>query len=179
MSEFSESYHLRSERQDDAVELLRRADLAGFVFKPINGWVTFVAEDGSFDADERVVTAAGKKTLLHYTSTEDHGWSFTLFAEGKPVTAYRCAWDSDVEFDDSTYSRAVLVQHIPVAKAKDLTEFETHLRPESFDEAIGAEASKLFAEAVGLENFEWLSFDYMDSDYDDTSDDFKGVVVVD
>ena len=46
MSEFSESYHLRSERQDDAVELLRRAKLKGYVYPPTSGWVTFLAEQG-------------------------------------------------------------------------------------------------------------------------------------
>jgi len=34
MSEFSESYHLRSERAEDAVELLRRAERKGYVYQP-------------------------------------------------------------------------------------------------------------------------------------------------
>ena len=51
MSEFSESYHLRSERADDAIELLRRAKRKGYVYQPINGWITFLAEEGVFEPD--------------------------------------------------------------------------------------------------------------------------------
>jgi hypothetical protein len=40
MSEFSESDHLRSERPEDAIELLRSARRKGFVYEPGNGWVT-------------------------------------------------------------------------------------------------------------------------------------------
>ena len=75
MSEFSESYHLRSDRMEDAVELLQRAKLRGYVYQPVNGWVTFLAQDGVFEPDEKIVAAA-TKPLLHYVSAEDHGWSF-------------------------------------------------------------------------------------------------------
>jgi hypothetical protein len=87
MSEFSESYHLRSERAEDAVELLRRAKRKGYVYQPVSGWVTFVAEKGVFEPDERIVAAA-THPLLHYVSAEDHGWSFALYDSTRVVCAY-------------------------------------------------------------------------------------------
>ena len=107
MSEFSESYHLRSERAEDAIELLRRAGRKGYVYQPVNGWVTFLAEEGTFEPDERIVAAA-TRPLLHYVSAEDHGWSFALFDRTNEVCGYRCDWDDDIKVDASNYSRAVL-----------------------------------------------------------------------
>src|SRR6476620_5469122 len=114
MSEFSESYHLRSERADDAVELLRRAKRKGYVFQPANGWVTFLVEEGNFEPDRQIVAAA-THPLLHYVSAEDHGWSFALFDRTKIVSAYRCDWNHDIEAKDSQYSRAALQQFVPSA----------------------------------------------------------------
>jgi len=114
MSEFSESYHLRSERADDAIELLRRAKRKGYVYEPVNGWVSFVAEDGVFEPDERIVAAA-TQPLLHFVSAEDHGWSFALFDGGKVVCGYRCEWENDITGDDSKYSRQALQRVVPSA----------------------------------------------------------------
>ena len=52
MSEFSESYHLRSERAQDAIDILKSAGKKGYVYEPINGWVTFLPEGGVFEPDE-------------------------------------------------------------------------------------------------------------------------------
>src|SRR5437899_2850763 len=115
MSEFSESYHLRSERAEDAIELLRRAKRKGYVYRPVNGWVTFLAEEGVFEPDERIVVAA-THPLLHYVSAEDHGWSFTLYDLAKVICSYRCEWDDDIRYDDSSYSRAALQEVVPWAQ---------------------------------------------------------------
>ena len=61
MSEFSESYHLRSERQEDAVELLRRAKLKGYVYQPVSGWVTFLAEQGVFEPSPTMMAQASSR----------------------------------------------------------------------------------------------------------------------
>src|SRR5436309_3455455 len=107
MSEFTESYNLRSERHDDACALLRQLGISGYVYPPGSGWVTFVTEGGNFEPDQRIVSAA-RQPLLHYVSAEDHGWSFTLFDGGEVVSAYRCDWTDDIPFDDSHYSRVAL-----------------------------------------------------------------------
>lgn len=62
MSEFSESFHLRSEDRADGVDLLRRAKTTGYVFEPRDGWVTVLSPRGSMpglgDREERVLAAA-------------------------------------------------------------------------------------------------------------------------
>ena len=103
MSEFSESYHLRGSDINEAAALLRRAGLKGYVFPPSNGWISFVAEQNSFEPDPRVVVK-NTGTLLHYVSAEDHGWSFALFEGADLACGYGCNWDEDVQVDDSRYS---------------------------------------------------------------------------
>jgi hypothetical protein len=177
MSEFSESYHLRTERAKEAVELLRRAERKGFVFEPVNGWVTFVAQEGTFEPDERIVAAANQP-LLHYVSAEDHGWSFTLFNDAEVVSAYRCDWDEDVRTDDSRYSRSALEETVPSADQELLDEFESHLHPTDVDEVFEVEASKLLAQALRLEHYDWLSYDYIARDRGDSPDESSDVTEV-
>ena len=174
MSEFSESYHLRSERADDAIEILRLAKRKGYVYQPANGWVSFVAEDGVFEPDERIVAAA-RLPLLHFVSAEDHGWSFTLFDRGNVVSAYRCNWENDITADDSRYSRETLQRLVPSAHPSSLDELERRLHPTDIDELLAVNRSRLFAQAVGLEHYEWLSYDYIVSD---SPDDHPDVIEV-
>lgn len=94
MSEFSESYHLRSTDIADGISLLRRAGLKGYVFPPQQGWVSIVAEENSFAPDQRIVSE-NQGSLLHYVSAEDHGWSFALFEHQRLVCGYDCGWDDD------------------------------------------------------------------------------------
>jgi len=177
MSEFSESYHLRSERAEDAVELLRRAKRKGYVYPPANGWVTFVAEEGVFEPDERIVGAASRP-LLHYVSAEDHGWSFTLFDHTKAVSGYRCDWDDEISVDDTRYSRAVLQRYVPSAQPSLFDDFESWLHPKEFDELFEAEPAKLLAQAIGLEHYDWLAYDYVARSFHDSPGDFPGMIEV-
>jgi hypothetical protein len=174
MSEFSESYHLRSDRAEDAMELLRHVRRKGYVYQPANGWVTFVAEGGVFEPDERIATAASQP-LLHFVSAEDHGWSFTLFDQGKIVSGYRCDWENDITSDDSRYSREALQQLVPSAEPELLDEFERRMHPKDFDELLAANRSRLLAQALGLEHYEWLAYDYIASD---SPDDHPDVIEV-
>lgn len=173
MSEFSESYHLRSERAEDAVELLRRAERKGYVYPPSNGWVTFVAEEGTFEPDERIIAAA-HHPLLHYVSAEDYGWSFSLFDHANVVSRYRCDWnDDDISVDDSEYSREALQKLVSSAQ---FAEFEQRLHPKDFDEVFEAEPAKLLAQALGLKHYEWLAYDYVAGNFHDSPRDFPGVI---
>src|SRR5688572_20278635 len=141
MSEFSESYHLRSESPGDAIQLLRRAKRKGFVYESTNGWVTFLPEKGNFEPDQQVVAAA-TLPLLHYVSAEDHGWSFTLYNGAKVVSAYRCDWDDTITVGDSNYSRAALEQLIPSLNPALLDQLEARLHPQEFEELSEVDASK-------------------------------------
>jgi hypothetical protein len=177
MSEFSESYHLRSNRAEDAIELLRRAKRKGYVYQPVNGWVTFVAEKGVFEPDERVVTAA-TQPLLHFVSCEDHGWSFMLFDRKKVVSAYRCDWDDKIGVDASRYSRAALREFVPSAQPALLDEFERRLHPKDIDDLFEAEPSRLLAQALGLEHYYWFCYNDMASDFHESPEDHTDVTEV-
>jgi hypothetical protein len=177
MSEFSESYHLRSERAEDAIELLRSAKRKGFVYEPANGWVTFVAEDANFEPDKRIVSAA-RQPLLHFVSAEDHGWSFSLFDGGKVVCEYSCEWEEDISADDSKYSRKALEQRVPSAHGPSLDDFERRMQPQSIDDLLEAAPSRVFAEAIGLERYEWLSYEYLSGDFGDDPDAHPDVTEV-
>jgi hypothetical protein len=163
MSEFSESYHLRSDRLDDAVELLKSVGRKGFAFEPAGGWVTFVVEGGNFEPDSQIVAKA-RQPLLHFVSAEDHGCNFSLYDQGKLVSRYACAWENDVTVDDAKYSRAALERLVPSAHRPSLDEFERRMHPRDVEELFDGNASRVFAEAVGLEHFEWLSYDYIATD---------------
>ena len=163
MSEFSESYHLRSDHADAAVELLRRAGRKGYVYPPAGGWVSFVADNGTFEPDSRIVAAA-THPLLHFVSAEDHGWSFTLFERGKIVSSYSCEWKNDITVDDSRYSREAIQKLVPSADLELLDEFERRLHPQDFDELLQVNPSRLLAQAIGLAHYEWLAYDYIASD---------------
>lgn len=177
MSEFSESYHLRTENIEDACSLLRQAGIKGFVFPATNGWVTFVAEDGRFEPDQRIVAAA-RQSLLHYVNAEDHGWSFALYDGGQLVSAYRCDWDGNVSYDDTAYSRSAIEKIVPSVDPEALTEFEAELHPSDSGDVFGAEPARLFAEAVGLERYEWLSYHYVKEDIEHSEDEFEGLIRV-
>jgi hypothetical protein len=174
VSEFSESYHLRSERADDAAELLRSVKRKGYVYPPVNGWVSFVADGGVFEPDAGIVSAA-RQPLLHFVSAEDHGWSFTLFDRGKAVCRYNCAWEDDIVADDSGYSREALMRLVPSADPESLDELERRKHPTDFDELLGFNASRVLAQGLGLEHYEWVAYDYVASD---SLDDHPGVIEV-
>lgn len=163
MSEFSESYHLRSERTEDAITLLRRAGCKGYVCQASGGWVTFVADGGIFEPDELIVGAA-EHPLLHYVHAEDHGWSFTLFDGTEVISACRCDWDEEMSIDRDLYSRSALQRFVKKENLPLLAEFERHLGSGDMEGILEAEPIKTLAKALGLENYEWLSYSYIADD---------------
>jgi hypothetical protein len=156
---------------------LHRAGRKGYVFQTCNGWVTFVAAEGSFEPDDRIIAAA-KLPLLHYVSAEDHGWSFALFDGLRIVSRYRCDWDEDIKVDDSGYSRLAIEQYVPSAEPVLLDDFELWIHPKEFDELYEPEASKLLAQALRLEHYDWIAYDYVAREFHDSSGGLDGVIEV-
>jgi len=177
MSEFSESYHLRSDRAEDAVDLLRRAKLKGYVFEPADGWVTFLVEDAVFKPNQRIVDCS-RQLLLHYVSAEDHRWGFSLFSKGKTACAYSCEWDPHLTVNDTEYCREELERLVPSADSSLLDEFEQNMRPAGYRDLNGAEVSKTFARALGLEHYDWVAYHYLERDFRFARDRRPDVIVV-
>jgi hypothetical protein len=103
MSEFSDSYHIRTEDPKGVRRHLKQAGLAGLTFGPSNGWLTFVPyEEGeayrrlAFGEEfalhlSRLLSAP----VLHYCLGEDHGWGFALAEPGEPLNRFAAAWDPE------------------------------------------------------------------------------------
>lgn len=172
MSEFSDSYHIRSDNQQDGVDLLRAAGLQGYVFPAENGWVTVVAEGEAFEPNQRLIRAA-PGVLLHYVSAEDHGWAFELYRAGKTLSSYEAEWDHDIRVTRDEIDRDILGEHLGDGiRGLDDLAYRRLFYP-TFDEFMGLaledgeQLADRFAEAAGLTNYSWLSYHYVDSDYDD------------
>jgi hypothetical protein len=188
MSEFSDSYHLRAESLEDGVGLLRAAGLRGYVFPPENGWVTVLPEGEPFDPNQALIAAA-PGVLLHYVHAADHGWGFELYRGGKAVARYEAEWENSIRIPRDETDPAVLDELLGDGfRALTAEERRALLKPtddELWTALLARDENNLrpperFAEAVGLTNYFWLSFDYLEDDYDDEPEYAeRGVVRVD
>lgn len=160
MSEFSESYHLRTSDTNAAVELLKRAGRKGYVFPAENGWVTLVAEQNTFEPDPAVV-GANRGLLLHYVSAEDHGWSFSLFDSTEEKCRFSCQWENEVEIDPSRYAPENLVR---LGFEIDPEELQRIVSLDTIEQVFEQAPAAGFAQLVRLPHYEWLSFDYVARD---------------
>lgn len=78
MSEFSASYHLKTNDRAKVEELIKNSDNKGYIFEETNGWVTFLIEGPAFDINEAVIEC-NPGTMVHYIYAEDHGWELRVF----------------------------------------------------------------------------------------------------
>jgi hypothetical protein len=159
MSEFSESYHLKSENQKDGENLLRKAGLTGAVFSPIRGWVTIVPDTEMFKSIEQMVSA-NKGLLLYYLYAEDHGWQFALYRDNSAICKYECAWNEELEINDSDLNQSEILPLL-INKSSE-GELESILRPKTIEDIIVESPAYRFANIIGLEHYEWLAGSYLD-----------------
>ena len=101
-----------------------------------------------------------------------------LYNGTRVACAYRCDWDNDIRVDDSRYSRAALQQFVPSAQPELLDDFEGQLHPQDFESLFESEPSKLFAQAMGWEHYDWLGYDYVAGSFHTSPGDFSGVIEV-
>jgi hypothetical protein len=169
MSEFSDSYHLRADHLQAGVDLLRAAGLGGYVFPPENGWVTVLPEGEPFKPNQALIRAAAG-VLLHYVNAADHGWAFELYRGGSRLARYEAEWGNDFAVLVDEMPRQVLDELLGDGfRALSAEQMRAIFHP-TFDEFLdrGDDApADLFAEAAGLTNYSWLSYEYVDGDYDD------------
>lgn len=97
MSQFSASYHLITSNQQDAVKLLKDANLQGYVFPEKNGIVTFVIEQeemSEFNFCNQLLMHI-TKPLVFYINAEDHGWSYELYDKGECIVSYSSSFNEE------------------------------------------------------------------------------------
>jgi len=97
MSQFSTSYHLITSNQQDAVKLLKNANLHGYVFPEKNGIVTFVIQreqESEFNCCEQLLMH-NTKPLVFYINAEDHGWSYEIYDKNECIVSYSSSFNEE------------------------------------------------------------------------------------
>ena len=168
MSEFSDSYHLRSYNRNDGVNLLKKAKLKGFVFPETNGWITLVAEGDELMPNNKLIKV-NNGNLIHFVNAEDYGLYFSIYNGNKRICHYECTWLEDIVINDEELNLDVLIEFIENNNTEekiDRQELIRILHPQSFDEiseepSVSSHIVNMFA----LENCDWISFNYVARDY--------------
>ena len=164
MSDFSAAYHLKTDNKQDVLDLLKRAELTVYIFQPVNGWATFVTEIDEFSADSKI-TDANSGILLFFSRTNDFlGWGFDIFENESLVGKYSIHQDEDENLKiTNTTNNLILSKIIDSSKIDTLNEL---LNPPTVEVAY-EKGDYEFANMVGLENIEWISFMQIDCNVED------------
>jgi hypothetical protein len=151
VSESSESVHLRSTNPNEAVELLKRAKVAGFVFPERNGWVSFVHSVN--DPEDRFrVEQANTGLLLFYDYAEDHGVWVNIHEGKKRVARLKASFGQpNAVFDRAAFERLGLLSAAGAA-AVDGWVKRAHIWHER------SRAKYFVAERLGLSRYQWFSY---------------------
>jgi hypothetical protein len=160
MSEFSCSYHLKSESIDDCKKLIKRADLAGFLFPLKNGWVSFVVDEPDFQFSKKLIDA-NEGVLLNFINAEDHGWSFEIYNKNEKICKFECEYGEKEKYsyEKNTNDWIGLFDD----KQSDLLD-----RILDEQKIISADD---FAVGMGLHFYEWISYSYIFNDADSYKED--------
>ncbi len=54
MSQFSVSFHLKTDNPQEVVDLLKGCGLKGYVFPSVNNWTMFVCEEENLERNQKV-----------------------------------------------------------------------------------------------------------------------------
>ncbi|AZZ92635.1 hypothetical protein EUZ85_18650 [Hahella sp. KA22] len=154
MSEFSESYHLRTKNKEEGKDLLKRLGVRGIVFDESNNWVTILPE-GDLNSQKDNVAANYNGMVLHYMFAEDHAWVVNLFSNGVLISAYVCAWDPElyIEKDKLDVQRFVdlLIDQGDREKLIQLFCLDT------LDDIFSEMPAYKLADLLGIEHYQWLA----------------------
>ncbi len=166
MSEFSESYHLRSGTIDAGLELLQSARLAGFLFPPSKDWVTILPA-GELFVPHRSLLAQNHGLLLRYFFAEDHGWGFSVHRGAFPAGSFEVSWSLRGVSLAKACSAETLSLLLPRSRPSTLARLVTLINCTHFATAVGEDAAHAFAKAIGLTNYVWLSYRWAADAYGD------------
>lgn len=166
MSEFSESYHIKTDIPDETLRRLVDAGLSGLVFPPASGWLTFVpyglSEFPFSGAGTQPILGAVDQPVLWYVYAEDHGWQFALLQPGHDPTGFECWWDPEPSSDRSFLNIDALIAVMP--RSDRASEVDDILRTMTMEEAVDDPPGPRFAALLGLPSYSWLSESYAQSD---------------
>ncbi|HEY9187328.1 MAG TPA: hypothetical protein VIR55_05435 [Ignavibacteria bacterium] len=194
MSEFSFSFHLRTNNSQEVVNLLKGCGLNGYVFPSTNNWTTFVCEEEDIEKNDKLINA-NSGLLVYYTFAEEYGWGFSIFKDNKKICSYDCLWGGpifdedgeviidengelleleDITIDDSNLNVNELLGLIENDFSK-VNKMKEILYPKSMQETIESNPHCAFTELLGIENTNWISYGIVSRH----TNNFEGVVQVD
>lgn len=169
MSEFSESYHLRTADPAGALRKIRCARISGLAFPASANWLSFVPfENCPTCREKRGVTSAligaVEEPFLHYRYAEDYGWTFALYRRGQQPITYECWWDPEIHIDRS---RLDLNTFVDILSDSDMAaKIRSLLEADGNPESCHSDTAYRFAELLHLPAYKWLSPRYAEKDTD-------------
>lgn len=174
MSEFSEGYFLKSNNKEEAVQLLKKAGVGGYVYPERDGWVAFVANTAPLFRFSEKLKAVNVGTLVQFINAEDHGWGFEICVCDKWVCSYYCGINDAVDMDEME-SEVDLEKLFQIERKVEEERFKELLKEYNgkldvlqkyFDENTKTKDildSSEFAKDMGLYFSDWISYQYAQS----------------
>lgn len=170
MSEFSESFHLYTQKQESAVDLIKHSENKGYIFNEVNGWVTFVVPYRG-----RNVTASlldwNPGLLVHYRYYEDHCWELIIYDKDDTVFEYKCDWTDDLRIEKNIYDLD-LIRELILSQGNSIEGLDSLFDLKGY--TLDQPPAYRLAEKLGLTYYEWLSADNIEDQLDD-----QDILVVD
>ncbi|AEI43616.1 hypothetical protein [Paenibacillus mucilaginosus] len=163
MSEFSASYHLRTNDREAAAALLQDSGNHGFIFPVENGWVSFVVTGPPFDINDEVINW-NPGILLHYIYAEDHGWELKIWSKDELVFDYQCDWTDELRIEKSRFD-PYLLRELIIQQGNSADDMEAVFDLKQHYAIFGNEPPPyVLAQRLGLTHYEWISSDYVDGE---------------
>ena len=153
MSEFSESFHLKTDAKNEGKKLLKSIGVNGIVFEETNGWVTVIHE-GELNSQISPMSSYNG-IIVHYMYAEDHAWMLNVFYQGNSVCNFVCAWDPEIHIEDKSLNFKELSKLI--VSYESLQEFEELFSLNEIEKIFKVNPAYTFAKLIGLEHYKWLS----------------------
>jgi hypothetical protein len=163
MSEFSASYHIRTNDKTKVVDLIKDSDNKGYVFEETNGWVTFLIDGPAFNINESVLLC-NPGLLVHYIYAEDHGWEFRVFNKDEMIFEYKCDWTDEITIEKELFDVSIIKELI-ASQGNSIRDVEELFDLNDFD--FEEPPAYVLATKLGLVHFEWLSVDYIEDRLDE------------
>lgn len=159
MSEFSESFHLKSDRQEEGVALLEKVSLKGYVLPPHNNWVSFVLEEYQYEQLNEDLIKANKGLLVHYTFSEDSDWTISVYKGSQRVMHYSCSWEDGIAINNEELNLDIVKDLAAVEVSEE--ELRDLFYPEDEDALFDSPPAYRIAEILGLRHYSWFGYNYV------------------
>ncbi|MDR0838188.1 MAG: hypothetical protein LBN99_00935 [Oscillospiraceae bacterium] len=163
MSEFSESWILRSKNNEDTRSILQKAGIGGY-FATTDDWAIVLTEQ------ERELLRAFPDIIIRYNFAENHGMWLNVFDGGTQIAEYSCEFE---EMDEDDVASGINDSSISVADFAGILgcsepDLSNALHPSTIEDAF--EINRPFMALLGIpaEMYEWVSFNYAADRDDDT-----------